>query len=217
MKSLSRTNVCMRACAIALALIGLVGPAFAQTSADQNHAAHHPQTGAEAAQTTPSTPEPSQAPGASKGMMGQGGMMLGQGDQGGMMMSGDMQQMMSMMRDMMTMMSAQSGMMALDVEGRIASLKAQLKITDAQATPWNRFAEALRGVAKTMNEAHGQMMHPGGDRTLPARLEHQERMLAAHLTSVQALKGAVVPLYASFSNEQKKIADGVMIGPMGMM
>jgi hypothetical protein len=146
----------------------------------------------------------------SKGMMDQGG-------QNGMMMGGDMQQMMSMMSNMMTMMSAQSGMMSLNVEGRIASLKTELKINDAQAPLWNRFAEALRGVAKTMNEAQGRMMHPGPDGTLPTRLEHQEKMLAAHLSSVQALEAAVGPLYASFSNEQKKIADGLMIGPMGMM
>lgn len=39
-------------------------------------------------------------------------------------------------------------------------------------------------------------------------------MLAAHLSAVlQALE----PLYASFSDEQKKIADGLMIGPMGLM
>lgn len=53
-----------------------------------------------------------------------------------------------------------------------------------------------------------------GAATLPARLDRQGTMLAAHLSAVlQALE----PLYASFSDEQKKIADGLMIGPMGLM
>jgi hypothetical protein len=34
---------------------------------------------------------------------------------------------------------------------------------------------------------------------------------------VRSLKEAAAPLYDSFSDEQKKIADGLMIGPMGMM
>lgn len=52
-----------------------------------------------------------------------------------------------------------------------------------------------------------------GAATLPTRLDRQGTMLAAHLSAVQALE----PLYASFSDEQKKIADGLMIGPMGLM
>jgi hypothetical protein len=86
--------------------------------------------------------------------------MMGPGGQMGMM--GDMKQMMPMMRNMMTMMGAQSGMMAADVEERIASLRTELKITDAQAARWNRFADALRATAKSMNGMFEQMMPPGG-------------------------------------------------------
>jgi hypothetical protein len=42
-------------------------------------------------------------------------------------------------------------------------------------------------------------------------------MAAAHVTNLQAIKAALDPLYASFSDEQKKIADGLKIGPMGLM
>jgi hypothetical protein len=142
--------------------------------------------------------------------------MMGQDGRSGMM-GGDMEQMMSMMRSMMTMMSADSGMMAPNVEGRIASLKTELKITDAQAPQWNQFADALRGTARSMNGRYGQMMRPGAGATLPARLERQQTMLSTHLNSIKALKEALDPLYASFSDEQKKIADATMIGPMGMM
>lgn len=142
--------------------------------------------------------------------------MMGEDGQAGMM-SGNMKQMMSMMRNMMAMMSAESGMMASHVEGRIASLKSELKITEAQAAQWNRFAEALRATAKSMNGMHEKMMQAQGAGTLPARLEAQGAMLSAHLASLKALKEALDPLYASFSDDQKKRADGLIIGPMGMM
>jgi LTXXQ motif family protein len=107
--------------------------------------------------------------------------------------------------------------MASDIEGRIASLKTELKITDAQAPAWNRFADALRATAGSMNEMYQQMMQSGSAATLPARLERQQTMLAGHLSRVKTLKETLDPLYASFIDAQKKIADGVMIGPMGMM
>jgi len=75
----------------------------------------------------------------------------------------------------------------------------------------------LRAAAGSMNEMYQQMMQSGPAATLPARLERREAMLSAHLSRVKALKEALDPLYASLSDEQKKIADSMMIGPMGMM
>jgi LTXXQ motif family protein len=115
------------------------------------------------------------------------------------------------------MMSVQSGMMASHAEARIAALKVELRITDAQAPQWNRFAEALRGTAKSMESLHRRMMQSAATATLPARLALQEQMLATHLASLKTLKEALEPLYASFSDDQKKIADGITIGSMGMM
>ena len=221
----SRLRICLPAAAFAAALYGMASGGVAQTASpstatDQNHSAHHPQT----ANETPAAPtKPNEAPSTntqsgSGGMMAQGGMM-GQGGmmaQGGMM-GGDMSQMMGMMRNMMTMMGAQSGMMAANVEGRIASLKSELKITDAQTSAWNKFADALRAAGGSMNDMYQQMMQSGPATTLPARLDRRETMLVAHLSRVKALKEALTPLYASFSDAQKKIADSMMIGPMGMM
>ena len=221
----SRLRICLPTAAFAAALYGMASGGFAQTpspstATDQNHSAHHPQT----ANETPAAPtKPNEAPSTntqsgSSGMMAQGGMM-GQGGmtaQGGMM-GGDMSQMMGMMRNMMTMMGAQSGMMAANVEGRIASLKSELKITDAQASAWNKFADALRAAGGSMNDMYQQMMQSGPATTLPARLERREAMLSAHQGRIKTLKEALDPLYASLSAEQKKIADSIMIGPMGMM
>ena len=231
----SRLGICLPAAAFAVALYSMASVGFAQTASpstgpDQNHSAHHPQTTSEAP-AKPNEAPSTNAQSDSGGMMGQGGMMaqggmMGQGGtmgQGGMMgqsgsagMTG-MNNMMSMMRNMMTMMSAQSGMMAANVEGRIASLKSELKITDAQISAWNKFADALRAAGGSMNDMYQQMMQSGPAATLPARLDRRETMLSAHLSRVKALKEALDPLYASFTDEQKKIANGIMIGPMGMM
>jgi hypothetical protein len=131
--------------------------------------------------------------------------IMGLGGPPGIM--GDMRQ---MMRNTMTMMSS-------NVEGRIATLKTELKITDAQAPQWDRFADALRSAAKSMNGMSAQMMETGTMGTLPARLERDEKMLSAHLNSLKTLKDAAEPFYAALSDEQKKFVDGLMIGPMGVM
>ena len=208
-----------RASAITVALlaIGAAPVAFSQTPppaghTDQDHRAHPPDAkgqdkpGAPPA-TGPSSKQPSMGMNGMKGKMGHDGMMHGD----------DMKQMMSMMRDMMTMMSAHSGMMASHVEGRIAALKAELKITDAQVPQWDRFADALRGTAKSMEAMQRQMMQASAPSTLSARLARREEMLTAHLAAVKSLRSALEPLYATLSDEQKKVADGIRIGPMGMM
>jgi LTXXQ motif family protein len=198
------------ALAVAIALVGMASGGFAQTSTspggtDEDHSAHHPKAAAEAPAA------PAQSDETPKGM-------ISQDSPSRMMMGRDMKEMMSMMRDMMNMMmSAQGGMMTSSVEGRIATLKTELEITDAQASQWDRFADALRASAKSMGGMHQKMMSSGMGGTLLERLDRQEAMLSAHLTSVRSLKEALQPLYASFSDEQKKIADGMMIGPMGMM
>ena len=61
---------------------------------------------------------------------------------------------------MMRMMMGQNGMsmMAKHIEGRIAFLKTELKITDAQLPLWNAFAQAMRDDASTMQAMPHPMM-----------------------------------------------------------
>jgi len=42
-------------------------------------------------------------------------------------------------------------------------------------------------------------------------------MITAHLEALHRLKAPVEPLYAALSDEQKKTADELLMGPMGMM
>ena len=108
---------------------------------------HHPGTTGTAAPAAPAVAAPG-------GMMG--------GDMGAMM-----QRMMPMMRDMMAhrgmeRMDGPMGMMAPKrVEGRIAFLRTELQITEAQTPVWNAFADVLRAQARGMEAMHSRMMGGG--------------------------------------------------------
>ncbi len=41
--------------------------------------------------------------------------------------------------------------------------------------------------------------------------------MTAHLEALRKLKAAIDPLYAALSDEQKKTADQLIVGPMGIM
>lgn len=58
---------------------------------------------------------------------------------------------------------------------------------------------------------------PASALDLPTRLARQEKMLKLASDNLQAINDALTPLYATLSDEQKKIADGLRIGPMGAM
>jgi LTXXQ motif family protein len=139
------------------------------------------------------------------------GGMMGGGMSGGAMMNGGMGQM------MMAMMGDRGGMMADRVESRLEFLKDQLKITEAQMPQWDRFADALRSTATSMTGMQQQMMQGGMPASLPDRLGLHEQMLSAHLERVKDIKAALDPLYAALSGEQKKLADQLIMSPMGMM
>src|SRR6516225_250663 len=78
------------------------------------------------------------------------------------------------------MMGPGNGMSTIDhIEGRIAFLRAELKITDAQMSAWNAFADALRANAKKLGEVRAAMMSRSGSGqqplTLADRLDLQEQ------------------------------------------
>lgn len=119
------------------------------------------------------------------------------------------------------MMSMMGQMMAPErIEGRIAFLKTELKITDAQQPLWNAVAEALRANARAIAGMQGMMMPARGaaPQTLPQRIEDRERILAARLDALRQLKAALQPLYAALDDTQKRTADQLLMpGPMGLM
>ncbi|WP_186419906.1 Spy/CpxP family protein refolding chaperone [Bosea sp. CS1GBMeth4] len=188
-----------RAGAASLILLA-AAPAFAED-------AHHPpgtqpaapQASAPSAQPQAAAPaREAQQDGAGAGGMG----MMGAGSGG--MMGPAMAQMMSPER----------------IEGRIAFLKTELRITDAQQPLWNAFADALRADARTMKGGMQGMMsaRDGMKRPLPQRIEHHERTLTGHLDALRRLKTALEPLYAALDDTQKRSADQLLMpGMMGTM
>lgn len=118
------------------------------------------------------------------------------------------------------------------VEGRIAFLRAELKITDAQAGAWDAFAAALRANAKALAAARepmmsqmkmgqagmgaGQPQAPMHVQSLAQRLDAQERWQTARLESTRAIKTAYTKLNDVLSPDQKKAADELLPPNMGM-
>jgi LTXXQ motif family protein len=113
---------------------------------------------------------------------------------------------------------AMCGAMSRHIEGRLAYIKAELQVTDAQEPLWNAYAAAARDNAKTMIARCATMMGPRDTKTsLPDRLDQNEQLMAAHLEAVRAMDNALKPLYAALNETQKKTADQLFWGPRGMM
>src|SRR6516225_10077120 len=154
--------------AVILALA--VTPTFAQ---QPEHQQHHPgKTPPAAEMRGPGMPGGGMAGSGGMPMMGMMGMMMGQDGMGGM------------------------SMMAGHVEGRLAFLKTELKITDAQLPLWNAVADAIRDNAKGMGAMAEGMMGNMQAATLPDKLAAREKMLTGRLEALRKLKAAADPLYA---------------------
>jgi gamma-glutamyl phosphate reductase len=107
------------------------------------------------------------------------------------------------------------------IDGRLAFMKAEMKITDAQKQAWDDFAEAVKSTAETHNDMMRSMMEEIQDGTyydkpLPDRLTIQETHVEARLEEIKTVKEAADKLYAVLSDDQKKVADEIVLPTMGM-
>ena len=110
-------------------------------------------------------------------------------------------------------------MMGRHIEGRLAFLKTELKITANQEALWNAYADAARANAKEVAGHCTTMMNKanGSATSLPDRLDQHEQLMAAHLEALRAMNKALKPLYAALTEQQKKDIDEIAWGPIGMM
>jgi hypothetical protein len=184
--------------ATGILVFGLAGTGAAQAPAPGGAAPdpHHPTAPA----ATPQPAPPSAQRGAPPpGMMGPGGGMMG----------GDMGRMMQQM--MQGRMAAGAMQPFRRIEGQLAYFRAELRITDAQAQPWNAFADAVRAQAERLRQATQQAMtgaaEPG---PAPQQMERRIALLSAHLDAMRAVAAAATPLYAALSEEQRRNADDLM-------
>lgn len=200
--------------ATAFAVAVLSPPAWAQAPAghDHSHAADSEKSAPATADPAPNPP----AAAAPQGGMGNMPMMGMMNDMKNMMNGMSMMHNMEMMQRM-GMMGGGGGMATIDrVEGRIAFLRAELKISDAQAEAWNGFADALRANAKKLAEVRASMTPKQPPTSMTARLDLQEQWLTARLDGVRAIKSAFAKLNEVLSDDQKKTAGELLAPHMGM-
>src|SRR5262245_29816431 len=207
----------MKTVRIVVISAALVAATLAGAAAEETH--HADQTGTPSAPSTqPSGPQaelmPSPGmPGAAGGPAGMMPMMTMMGPNGVMamgMMGGP-----SAMGGMpMGMPMSGMGMpwgtedFTEHVEGRIAFLKAELKITHSQEQAWSTFSDSLRAASQDWQASRTEMMRAMTYHTdLPARFAQQESMLEARLNSLRKEKQGLLALYAMLDTEQKRRAD----------
>lgn len=107
------------------------------------------------------------------------------------------------------------------IDGRLAFLKAELKITDAQSGAWDKLAGIIRTTAESHNEMMRGMMKDVQEgeffkKPLPERLTIQETHMEARLEQIRSVKAAVDKLYAVLDDNQKKAADDIVLPMMGV-
>ena len=141
-----------------------------------------------------------QSPGP--GSMGQGGGM--------------MENMMRMMHDnaqkpSMPGMTTGTGTVDLTdrIEGRIAFLRAELHITDAQSQTWNSFADAVRSSRQHLIAARQLLNEPSA--SAADRLDRYERHLTERLAALKSARAAFAKLDAMLDSGQKRSAEELVV------
>jgi LTXXQ motif family protein len=153
------------------------------------------------------------------GMMGRGGMMgqdMGGQDMSGCPMMGDM---MGFGRRGMKQGMGHGAMMhsVPMMEGRLAYIKADLAITDAQMAAWDAYAGAVRARHSTMESMHADMLKAKESGSALQGLDARIKAMESKIESLKAIKPVTEALFAVLTEEQKKKADQLLGGRCGMM
>lgn len=106
------------------------------------------------------------------------------------------------------------------IDGQLAYLKTELKITDSQTPQWNVFANTFRAdKEKNARLCRATENEESRSKMVSASLPESLGMMAARLTvrleSLRAMEAAIQPLYSILNSEQKKTADEIMKGASG--
>lgn len=102
------------------------------------------------------------------------------------------------------------------IDGRVAFLKAELAITDAQKGAWDAYADATRRNLQSM-QGMWQTMQKVFEAKIPVeRLDAHLAALESRIKALQGVKPALAQLYEALSGDQRKKADEILTG-MGCM
>ena len=97
------------------------------------------------------------------------------------------------------------------VEGRIAYLKTELKITDGQVQDWEKVAGVMRENAKTLGQLRDEARASRDkSQTAVERLDWIERFAQARAKAITGFADAFKPLYDRMSDDQRKAADALL-------
>lgn len=96
------------------------------------------------------------------------------------------------------------------IEGRIAFLKAEFKITDTQQEAWDGYTDALKSNLETMQAMH-QLMQTAFDAKTPIeRLDTQLSAMETRLNALKEMKPAVEKLYGALDETQREKANELL-------
>jgi hypothetical protein len=93
------------------------------------------------------------------------------------------------------------------MEGRLAYVKAELGITDAQTAAWDGYVSAVKARATTMQGVRTAMIEAMQAGSAIERLDARTRAMESMVESLRALKPVTEALYKVLSDDQKKKAD----------
>jgi hypothetical protein len=107
------------------------------------------------------------------------------------------------------------------LDGRLAYMRTEIKITPEQAAAWTEFESAVKSSATAHNDMMLSMREgfkSGSmfDKPLPDRLSWHVSQLEGRLAQMKSVKVAVDKLYVLLMPEQKAAADDVFLPMMGM-
>jgi 23S rRNA U2552 (ribose-2'-O)-methylase RlmE/FtsJ len=92
-------------------------------------------------------------------------------------------------------------------EARIKQLHRELKITDAQEELWKNLTQVMRQNAKDMDVINKEMTENTQTMNAVDHMKFHSRITEVHLDQVKKFIPPFEMLYASMSDEQKKITD----------
>ncbi len=96
-------------------------------------------------------------------------------------------------------------------DGRIAFLKAELKITPPQETQWQQVAAAMRENANALDQAITAARQNPGALDAVQRIERRQQFARVRADNDARLLAAFKPLYASLSPEQQRMANQLVM------
>lgn len=149
----------------------------------------------------PGGPGTMYGPGYGQGRMGPGMMGSGPGMMGGCPMMG----------------MTSEGQALMFTEGRIAFLKTELGITDAQKAVWDSYADAIKRNLQNMQSMWQSMKAVFEAKTPVERLDAHIGTMDGRLGALKAIRPALADLYAALTADQKKKADEILTGVGCMM